>query len=162
MKSVSFSMPIICECSREHHGRRKNPPASWSVEHVRLLSLQQPASSNPPAAASQPSQLASLASQSSQPGQPATAASGHRSLRPPGLDVSKLFYRGIQPVVLCCNPLAQAATGRHKPPQGGTGRHRPANFLAPTAPGGAAKHATNPSNIDDIATFLTNRVMGRL
>ena len=34
--------------------------------------------------------------------------------------------------------------------------------LAPTAPGGAAKHATNPSNIDDMATFPTNRVMGRL
>ena len=49
-----------------------------------------------------------------------------------------------------------------RPPQAATGRHRRDSLLAPTAPGGAAKHATNPSNIDDMATFPTNRVMGRL
>ena len=47
------------------------------------------------------------------------------------------------------------------PPQGATGRHRPDNLLAPTAPGGAAKHATNPSNIYDMANFPANRVIGR-
>ena len=47
-------------------------------------------------------------------------------------------------------------------PQAATGRHRPDNLLAPTAPGGAAKHATNPSNIDDMATFPTDQLMGRL
>ena len=51
--------------------------------------------------------------------------------------------------------------GSSPPLKAGTGRHRADSLLAPTAPGGAAKHATNPSNIDDMATFPTNRVMGR-
>ena len=55
---------------------------------VAAASQQQPASCSQPAKqASQPSQPAS---------QSANVASGHRGLRPPGGDVSKLFYRDIQ------------------------------------------------------------------
>ena len=90
-----------------------------------------------------PAQPAKPASQASQPARPARPA-GHRSLRPPGIDVSNSFYRGSSPFL-----------------KGGTGRHRADNLLAPTAPGGAAKHATNPSNIDDMTNFPSNRVMGR-
>ena len=102
-----------------------------SVERVRLpsASQQQPASSNPPAAASQPSQPAkpaSQASQASQPSQPASqasqpanVASGHRSIRPPGIRHRCLrlggSLRGGDPIG--CHRLPQAATGRHSPPQ---------------------------------------------
>ena len=110
--------------------RFPSPPTSWSVERVGLLTASQPAATHPAAAS-----------------QPAKVASGHRSLRPPGLDVSKLFYRGIQ----------SDGTGCHRPPQGGTGRQ---TFWHPQHQR-AAKYATNPSNIDDMATFPTNRVMGR-
>ena len=88
-----------------------NPPTSWSVERVRPLPSQQPASSNPPAAASQPSQPSQPASLASQPSQSAIAASGHRGLRPPGLDVSNRFSRGIH-----------SGSGRfHRPASGGSG-----------------------------------------
>ena len=122
-------------------------------------SQQQPASCSQPAKpASQPAkpaEPASLASLASQASQPANAASGHRSLRPPGLDVSKLFYRGIQSVLIRFRRAAQGGTGRHRLPQAGkpSGTH---------STRGAAKHATNPSNIDGIASFSANQVMGRL
>ena len=89
--------------------------------------------------ACQPSQP-SQARQASQPGQPGIEASGLQASMS-----AILLYRGSSP-----------------PLKAGTGRHRADSLLAPTAPGGAAKHATNPSNIDDMATFPTNRVMGRL
>ena len=76
------------------------------------ISQQQPASSNPPAAASQPSQPAKPASQASQPARPANVASGHPSLRPSGIDGSKLLYRGIQSVSTGGHRRAQAATAR--------------------------------------------------
>ena len=98
---------------------------------------------------SQPSQP-SQASQASQPAtqlasHPATVASGHRSLRPPSLDVCKLFYRGIQSLVIRPYRLPQAAKGRQ-------------TFWHPQHRGGAANHATNPSNINDIANFPANHV----
>ena len=92
------------------------------------------------------SQLASLASQpDSQASQPANVASGHRSLRPPGLDVSKLFYRGIQSVLI----------RRHRRPQA-------AKLSGTHSTRGAGTHTKNQSNIDDMANFPANRVMGRL
>ena len=95
---------------------------------IAAASQQQPASCSQPV---KPAKPAKPASQPSQPGQPANAASGHRSLRPPGLDVSKVFYRGIQSVVIRCHRPAQAA----KP----SGLH--------STRGEAAKHATNPFQI---------------
>ena len=102
--------------------------------------------------------LSNFSQPASQPRQPASQPSGHRSLRPPGIDVSKLFYRVIQSVLIRFHRRAQAATG-------------PQTFWHPQHQG-AAKHATNPSNIDDItnfpanidaiANFPANRVMGRL
>ena len=133
----------------------RRPPQS--VGRVRLppISQQQPASSNPPAATrqrqpascSQPAKPASQASQpASQASQPANVASGHRSLRPRHqASMAPNSYIGAS------NRSPQAATGcqtlwhpRHQ---------------------GAAKHAINPSNIDDMANFPTNHlggVMGRL
>ena len=71
---------------------RHYPPTSWSVERVRL---QTAARQQQPASSSQPTKPAKPASQPIQSRQPANAASGHRSLRPPGLDFSRLFFRGI-------------------------------------------------------------------
>ena len=45
-------------------------------------------------------------------------------------------------------------------PQAATGRHKRDNPLAPTAPGGAAKHATNLSNIDDISKSSHGTTLG--
>ena len=105
-------------------------------------------SSNPSAAASQPSQTSPVI-------QPANAASGHRGLQPPGRDGCKLFYRGIQSVVIRPHRPLSVATGCHRAAQAGklSGTH---------CTRGAAKHATIPSNIDDMANFPANRVMGRL
>ena len=138
---------------------KMNPPTS-----SRASSVWDFKQSFQPIQPSQPSQ----ARQASQPGQPGIEASGLQASMS-----AILLYRGSSP------PL-KAGTGRHRPPQAGsplaptapgggsspflkaaTGRHRGDSILAPTAPGGAAKHATNPSNIDDMATFPTNRVMGR-
>ena len=78
-----------------------------------------------------------------QAGQPARPA-GHRSLGPPGIDVSNLLSIGAPARLL-------------RPPQAATG----GQLSGSTAPGGAAKHATNHSNIDDMTNFPSNRVMGR-
>ena len=121
------------------------PPQS--VERVRLppISQQQPASSNPPAAASQPSQPAKPASQASQPGQPTL----HPGIEASGLQASMApnSYIGAS------NRFPQAGTGRHSPPQGAkpSGTH---------STRGAAKHAINPSNIDDMANLPANHVGG--
>ena len=102
----------------------QNPPTS-PERRACETTFHQPAaaSQQQPASCSQP---AKPASQASQPAKPANVASGHRSLRPPGIDGSKLLYRGIQSV----------STARHSPPQVATGCHRLPNLLAPTAPGG--------------------------
>ena len=104
-----------------------------------LISVSQPAaaSQQQPASCSQP------ASPASQPSQPANVASGHRSLRPPAIR-----HRCLQTLnkghPIGCHRLAQPATGCHRPPQAAkpSGTH---------STRGAAKHAINPSNIDDMA-----------
>ena len=98
-----------------------------------------------------PAKPAEPARQASQPGQPVIEASGLQASMS-----AILLYRGSSP------PL-KGPTGRHRPPQAGnpldlqaflrvpqaaTGRHRPAALWI--------------SNTDDMATFPTNRVMGRL
>ena len=50
----------------------------------------------------------------------------------------------------------------HRPAQAATGRLRRANLLASTAPGGQPNMPQTLSNIDDMANFPANRVMGRL
>ena len=99
----------------------------------------------------QPSQLGqpSQPSQPSQPGRPASQASWASKPQASWHRCQQFFFIGAPASLL-------------RVPQAATGRHRGDSLLAPTAPGGAAKHATNPSNIDDMATFPTNRVMGRL
>ena len=117
----------------------QNPPTSSerrACENFRILSSSQ---ASP---ASQASQSSQPASQASQPGQPGIEASGLQA------SMSAILSIGAPARFL-------------RAPQGGTGSHRADNLLAPTAPGGAAKHATNPSNIDDMTNFPSNRVMGR-
>ena len=117
----------------------------WDYLPCKLSDFSQPASSSQPAAtrqlqpASQPSQPAKPASQPTL--HPGIEASG---LQPAGIDVSKLLIRGIQ----------SGGTGRHRPPQAATGRHRlpqAAKLSGTHSTRGAAKHAINPSNIDDMA-----------
>ena len=113
-----------------------------------LISVSQPAaaSQQQPASCSQP------ASPASQPSQPANVASGHRSLRPPASR-----HRCLQTLnkghPIGPHRLAQVGTGWHRPPQAAkpSGTH---------STRGAAKHATNPSNIDDMANFPANHVGG--
>ena len=103
------------------------------------ISQQQPASSNPPAAASQPSQPASQASQPSQPASQASQrciwasepqASRHRCLQTLNIGASNRFPQG--------------ATGCHRRAQAG-------KLSVTHSTREAAKHAINPSNIDDMA-----------
>ena len=85
----------------------------------------QPAATRQLQPASHASQAASRAEPASQP---ASVASRHRSLRPPGIDVSNLLYRGIQSVPIWPHPLASVLIRWH----------RLSSLLAPTAPGGQA------------------------
>ena len=88
-------------CLRVARGTDHNPPTSWSVEHVRFSSLQQPACSKPPAAASQPSQ-------------PASQPTLHPGIEASGLQasMSPISSRGASnpssSVPTCRHPAAQA------------------------------------------------------
>ena len=109
-----------------------------------LISVSQPAaaSQQQPASCSQP------ASPASQPSQPANVASGHRSLRPPASR-----HRCLQ-TLNKGHPI-----GRHRPPQGATARHRAPQGAKPSgthSTRGAAKHAINLLNIDDMAYLSAN------
>ena len=111
----------VRRCAKYIH-KYVNQPTSWSVERVRLLSLQQPASGNPPAVASQPSQPASLVSQpASQPARP--ASQGCIRASKPQASRHLCLQTLLQGHPIWLNPLPQAAIRRH----------RPSNPLAPTA-----------------------------
>ena len=87
---------------------------------------QQPASSNPPAAASQPSQAkpSQAKPRQAKPSQvkpsQASQPTMHPSIEASGLQAwMYLLYRGIQSVLIRWHRPAQSGTGCHRPPQVG-------------------------------------------
>ena len=107
-----------------------------SVERVGISASSHPA---------KPVQPAKPASQASQPARPASRTSRASKPQASRHRCQQFFFIG-------------APTRALRGAQGATGR---ITFWQPQHQGGAAKHATNPSNIDDMTNFPSNRVMGR-
>ena len=131
------------------------PPTSSERRACETTSHQPAATSQQqPASCSQSAKPASQPSQPAKPAKPASQAS-QRCIRASKPQASR--HRCLQTLNIgASNRFPQAGTGRHRLPQPATARQ---TFWHPQHRG-AAKHAINPSNIDDMANLPANHVGG--